>query len=89
MIHFCLVQIQWSQLILITAQLRQCRIFRQIQWSQLIFTTEQFSGLTGKLVSLNDALDGCERILQDEFTNIHENAFYMIGKIEEATHHKY
>jgi F-type H+-transporting ATPase subunit beta len=57
--------------------------------TQPFFTTEQFSGLTGKLVSLNDALDGCERILQDEFTNIHENAFYMIGKIEEATLHKY
>jgi F-type H+-transporting ATPase subunit beta len=35
--------------------------------TQPFFTTEQFTGLTGKLVSLEDALDGCERILRDEF----------------------
>jgi F-type H+-transporting ATPase subunit beta len=35
--------------------------------TQPFFTTEQFTGLTGKLVSLADALDGCERILRDEF----------------------
>jgi len=28
---------------------------------------EQFSGMKGKLVSLKDSLDGCERILRDEF----------------------
>jgi F-type H+/Na+-transporting ATPase subunit beta len=32
--------------------------------TQPFFTTEQFTGLKGKLVSLADALDGCERILQ-------------------------
>lgn len=52
--------------------------------TQPFFTTEQFSGMTGKLVSLHDALDGCERILQDEFTNVPESAFYMIGNIDEA-----
>lgn len=57
--------------------------------TQPFFTTEQFSGMTGKLVSLHDALDGCERILQDEFTNVPESAFYMIGNIDEATLHKY
>ena len=31
------------------------------------FTTKQFTELDGKLVSLDDALDGCERILRDEF----------------------
>ncbi len=35
--------------------------------TQPFFTTEQFTGLKGKLVSLKDALDGCERILRDEF----------------------
>ena len=35
--------------------------------TQPFFTTEQFTGLKGKLVSLKDALDGCERILHDEF----------------------
>ena len=35
--------------------------------TQPFFTTEQFTGHKGKLVSLKDALDGCERILRDEF----------------------
>ena len=53
--------------------------------TQPFFTTEQFSGLKGKEVGLDDALDGCERILADEFKDLPESAFYMIGKIEEAT----
>lgn len=46
--------------------------------------TEQFTGHAGKLVALEDALNGCERILNDEFANVPEQALYMIGKIEEA-----
>lgn len=53
--------------------------------TQPFFTTEQFTSLSGKLVSLSDALDGCERILQDEFKDVPENALYMIGAISEAT----
>ena len=52
--------------------------------TQPFFTTEQFTGLKGKLVSLNDALDGCERILRDEFKDYPESALYMIGTIGEA-----
>jgi F-type H+-transporting ATPase subunit beta len=52
--------------------------------TQPFFTTEQFSGISGKLVSLKDALDGCERILRDEFKDIPESALYMIGTITEA-----
>ena len=44
----------------------------------------QFTGLSGKLVSLKDALDGCERILRDEFKDVPESALYMIGAIAEA-----
>ncbi len=51
--------------------------------TQPFFTTEQFSGHKGKLVSLKDALDGCERILADEFKDQPESALYMIGKIDE------
>jgi F-type H+-transporting ATPase subunit beta len=51
--------------------------------TQPFFTTEQFTGLKGKLVSLDDALDGCERILKDEFKDVPESAFYMIGTIDE------
>ncbi|MGC2646358.1 MAG: F0F1 ATP synthase subunit beta [Candidatus Sulfotelmatobacter sp.] len=52
--------------------------------TQPFFTTEQFSGIKGKLVSLKDSLDGCERILQDEFKDYPESALYMIGAIDEA-----
>ena len=52
--------------------------------TQPFFTTEQFTGIKGKLVSLKDALDGCERILRDEFKDYPESALYMIGTIDEA-----
>jgi F-type H+-transporting ATPase subunit beta len=52
--------------------------------TQPFFTTEQFTSHTGRLVSLSDALDGCERILADEFKDIPESALYMIGKVDEA-----
>jgi F-type H+-transporting ATPase subunit beta len=52
--------------------------------TQPFFTTEQFTGLEGKQVSLKDALDGCERILGDEFKDYPESALYMIGAIDEA-----
>jgi F-type H+-transporting ATPase subunit beta len=52
--------------------------------TQPFFATEQFSGIKGKLVSLKDSLDGCERILRDEFQDYPESALYMIGAIDEA-----
>jgi F-type H+-transporting ATPase subunit beta len=52
--------------------------------TQPFFATEQFSGIKGKLVSLQDSLDGCERILRDEFKDYPESALYMIGAIAEA-----
>jgi len=52
--------------------------------TQPFFTTEQFSGIKGKTVSLKDSLDGCERILHDEFKDYPESALYMIGAISEA-----
>ena len=52
--------------------------------TQPFFTTEQFTGHKGKLVSLEDALSGCERILRDEFKDFPESALYMIGAIDEA-----
>ena len=52
--------------------------------TQPFFTTEQFTGLAGKLVGLKDSLDGCERILRDEFKDLPESALYMIGAIGEA-----
>jgi F-type H+-transporting ATPase subunit beta len=52
--------------------------------TQPFFTTEQFTGHTGKLVSLQDTLDGCERILNDEFKDFSESSLYMIGAIDEG-----
>jgi F-type H+-transporting ATPase subunit beta len=52
--------------------------------TQPFFTTEQFTGLSGRHVSLKDALDGCERILQDEFKDYPESALYMIGAVDES-----
>jgi len=52
--------------------------------TQPFFATEQFSGIKGKDVSLNDSLDGCERILRDEFKDYPESALYMIGAVDEA-----
>ena len=54
--------------------------------TQPFFTTEPFSGMPGRLVTLADALDGCERILNDEFADLPESALYMIGPIAEARH---
>jgi F-type H+-transporting ATPase subunit beta len=52
--------------------------------TQPFFTTEQFTGHEGRRVSLEDTLDGCERILNDEFMDYSEGALYMIGTIDEA-----
>lgn len=52
--------------------------------TQPFYTTEQFTGMKGRIVELNDALKGCEMILNDEFTDYDESDFYMIGDIEEA-----
>ncbi len=52
--------------------------------TQPFFSTERFTGHKGKLVSLKDSLDGCERILGDEFKDYPESALYMIGAIDEV-----
>ncbi|WP_417376898.1 F0F1 ATP synthase subunit beta [Gimesia maris] len=52
--------------------------------TQPFFSTEQFTGYQGKFVSLQETLDGCERILNDEFYEVSERALYMIGSIEEV-----
>ncbi|HUZ60382.1 MAG TPA: F0F1 ATP synthase subunit beta [Hanamia sp.] len=52
--------------------------------TQPFFTTERFSWYKGKSVKLKDALDGCERILNDEFKDYPESDLYMIGSIDEV-----
>jgi len=53
-------------------------------FTQPFFTTEQFTSIKGRLVSLKDSLEGCERILRDEFKDLPESCLYMIGTVEEA-----
>jgi F-type H+-transporting ATPase subunit beta len=52
-------------------------------FTQPFFTTEQFTGMQGKLVSLQDALDGCESIMRGDFNHYPESALYMIGAVDE------
>jgi F-type H+-transporting ATPase subunit beta len=52
--------------------------------TQPFFTTGHFTGMQGTLVGLQDSLDGCERILRDEFKDVPESALYMIGTIDQA-----
>ena len=53
-------------------------------FTQPFFVTEQFTGTAGKMVSREETLIGCEKILNDEFAEYPERALYMIGSIEEA-----
>jgi len=55
--------------------------------TQPFFVSETFTSHKGKLVSLKDALEGCERILNDEFLDYPERSLYMIGTIKEADKH--
>jgi F-type H+-transporting ATPase subunit beta len=52
--------------------------------TQPFFSTEQFTNKPGRLVRLEAALEGCDRILNDEFADYPESALYMIGGVEEA-----
>ncbi|HHM12466.1 MAG TPA: F0F1 ATP synthase subunit beta, partial [Planctomycetaceae bacterium] len=52
--------------------------------TQPFFVTEAFIGRPGRFVELEEALDGCERILNDEFADRPESDLYMIGTIDEA-----
>lgn len=52
--------------------------------TQPFFSTEQFTNQPGRLVSLEAALEGCDRILNDEFADQPESALYMIGDIGEV-----
>jgi F-type H+-transporting ATPase subunit beta len=52
--------------------------------TQPFFTTEQFSNMKGRLVSLDDALEGCEQILAGKFDECPEQALYMVGNIDDA-----
>ncbi|MDZ7803304.1 F0F1 ATP synthase subunit beta [Thiohalophilus sp.] len=52
--------------------------------SQPFFVAEVFTGAPGKYVSLKDTIRGFKGIVEGEYDNIPEQAFYMVGTIEEA-----
>jgi F-type H+/Na+-transporting ATPase subunit beta len=52
--------------------------------SQPFFVAEVFTGLSGKYVSLKDSVIGFQRILKGEFDNLPEQAFYLVGTIEDV-----
>jgi len=52
--------------------------------TQPFVVTERFTGNEGRVVELDDALDGCERILADEFADVSEKNLYMIGNVDEV-----
>lgn len=56
--------------------------------TQPFYVTEQFTGKQGRMVDPEETLQGCERIMNDEFSEIPESALYMIGSIEEVEKRK-
>lgn len=52
--------------------------------SQPFFVASQFTGRDGKYVSLKDTVDGFKQILDGKHDSLPEQAFYMVGGIDEA-----
>ena len=52
--------------------------------SQPFFVAETFTGSTGKYVSLADTIKGFQGIVNGDYDDIPEQAFYMVGPIEEV-----
>ena len=52
--------------------------------SQPFFVAEVFTGSPGKYVSLKDTISAFKGILDGEYDNLPEQAFYMVGSIDEA-----
>jgi len=59
---------------------------RKVQrfFSQPFFVAENFTGMKGKYVRLEDTIKGVKMILGGTLDDLHEQAFYMVGTIEEA-----
>jgi len=52
--------------------------------SQPFFVAEVFTGSPGKYVSLKDTIRGFQGILDGDYDELPEQAFYMVGTIDEA-----
>jgi F-type H+-transporting ATPase subunit beta len=52
--------------------------------SQPFFVAEQFTGLEGKYVKIEDTIKGFKEIVEGKHDDVPEQAFYMVGTIEEV-----
>jgi F-type H+-transporting ATPase subunit beta len=52
--------------------------------SQPFFVAEQFTGMPGKYVKIEETIKGFKEIIDGKHDDLPENAFYMVGTIEEA-----
>ena len=52
--------------------------------SQPFFVAEQFTGMKGKYVDIKDTVKGFREILDGKHDALPEQAFYMVGTIEDA-----
>ncbi len=52
--------------------------------SQPFFVAEQFTGAPGKYVEIADTVKGFKEIIEGKYDDLPEQAFYMVGTIEEA-----
>ncbi|MDR1975984.1 MAG: F0F1 ATP synthase subunit beta [Campylobacteraceae bacterium] len=52
--------------------------------SQPFFVAEVFTGSSGKYVSLEESIAGFKGIIEGKYDHLPENAFYMVGNIDEA-----
>ncbi len=52
--------------------------------SQPFFVAEQFTGVPGRYVKLEDTIRGFKEIIEGKHDDLPEQAFYMVGTIEEA-----
>jgi F-type H+-transporting ATPase subunit beta len=52
--------------------------------SQPFHVAEQFTGTPGKYVKLEDTVESFERVVKGEFDHLPEQAFYMVGGIEDV-----
>ena len=53
-------------------------------FSQPMFVAEQFTGQSGEFVTREDTVRSFKAILDGEYDHLPENAFYMVGNIEDA-----
>jgi F-type H+-transporting ATPase subunit beta len=65
---------------LIVARARKIQRFL----SQPFSVASQFTGMEGKQVPLKDTIDGFDEIASGKLDDLPEQAFYMVGNIDEA-----